>query len=135
MSSMVTVGLFLQVAIKWPSAMKKWTEVDNAMTVYGFPRKLNRNLQIVACTVMIAAASKLSKFRKTEARQEIISVEHSFFLAFAILNGPHSQSTLEAFMLYQQGMFDHVFSYVPYSLWIGMPLQVVNKKVFSSRSC
>lgn len=53
-----------------------------------------------------------------------VAVEHSLFLAFTINFAPKSYSLIDAIILYQKGMFQHVFKYVEYNIVIGGVLQV-----------
>lgn len=55
-STSVTAGLFLQIAKKWPSLMSNWTDVDNAMTGYRFPRNMKKKMVVVTYTIITAAS-------------------------------------------------------------------------------
>ena len=52
----ITVAIFIDVAIKWPNLIKKWTEVDKALSAsYGFPSDLHRRLKMIAFIILVAA--------------------------------------------------------------------------------
>lgn len=57
---LVTASLFFKLAMDWPKIMQQWSEVDIAMSSYGFPKKLKKLLRTYTTAIMAAAISKFS---------------------------------------------------------------------------
>ncbi|XP_044268784.1 gustatory receptor for sugar taste 64e-like [Tribolium madens] len=111
-----TVVLLLDIAKKWPSLMKKWTQVDEAMSWYGFPPKLQRKLRIIFAITVFASL-----------------VEHGLFIGVEYISCRGNSSNLtEALDRYFKFHYDYVFAFVPYYTVLGIILEILN--IFSTIS-
>nr|XP_008194199.2 PREDICTED: gustatory receptor for sugar taste 64e [Tribolium castaneum] len=108
------VVLLLQIAKHWPSLMKKWTQVDEAMSGYGFPPKLERKLRIIFAITVVASL-----------------VEHGLFIGVEYMScrGNNLSEALDRFLMFH---YDYVFALVPYHVVLGIILEIVN--IFSTIS-
>lgn len=56
---LLIVLAFLLLAMQWYEIMEKWTEIDEAMRSYGFPKTYKLKLSIFAVLFVAAGFSKL----------------------------------------------------------------------------
>lgn len=60
---LVTASVFFKLAMDWPRIMQQWSEIDRAMSSYGFPKGLKNKLKAFTATIMTAAISEFTKFK------------------------------------------------------------------------
>ncbi|KAJ3654537.1 hypothetical protein Zmor_013717 [Zophobas morio] len=115
MVTLITIMIFIDIARKWPSLIKKWTVVDIAMSSYDFPVNLHTKMKIIAGLIMGAAV-----------------VEHSLFVSTVFIScgvGYNIGETVDRFLKYR---FGFVFEVTGYDIVWGLFLQMLN--IFSTIS-
>ncbi|KAJ8918464.1 hypothetical protein NQ315_008161 [Exocentrus adspersus] len=89
--------------------MQKWREVDLSMGSYSYPYKICYKLKLVSAVILVAALA-----------------EHALFVASKYTAIPDNEIMLEKINIYFNKSYDQIFSIVPYSIYIGILMQVLD---------
>ncbi|XP_025832380.1 gustatory receptor for sugar taste 64e-like [Agrilus planipennis] len=110
-TTLINSLLFLQLAIKWPNLMKKWTETETSMKSYGWPKGLDFHLKTLCAVIFISA---LVEFSLTKVSKLLLSYTCK----------KETEGIFEFYVV--RTLFLEVFNIIPYSTWQGIILQIIN---------
>ncbi|CAG9768447.1 unnamed protein product [Ceutorhynchus assimilis] len=100
--------MFIDIARKWPNLMRKWDDLDLLMKNYPIAENYLFKMKMVAVVLFILSLS-----------------EHIFFTA-TLEVFRHGLPFTEELSLYFNTIFKFVFMVLPYNIYLGLFLQILN---------